>query len=187
MSIFAEAGGGGEFVFGDAVGVEAAGERAGVVDDGADTAAAELGGAGERGGTTADERDGAAGVGCGREWKPGSGFGERVHGEALQAADSDGLLVIAVRRTQAPSQSTSLSRAGAGAAFAEDIGVENSARGALEVVGGDLLDEARDVDVRWAGGGARSVETVEAAIGFRDGGGLIEGRMKVRETRSNLR
>ncbi len=72
----AQAGGGGELVLGDAVGIEAAGQRARVVEDGADALAAELGGTGERCGTGPDECDGAAGVGRGCEWEASAGFGE---------------------------------------------------------------------------------------------------------------
>ncbi len=164
----AEAGGERELVLGDAVGVEAAGQRARVVEDGANAAAAELGGAGERGGASADERDGAAGVGRGREWQRRCRCAcNRLHGEALQAADRDGLLVVAMQHAGAFAED--IDGAGAGAALAENVGFEDGARGAFEVVAGDLLDEARDVDVGGAGGGAGRIEAVEAAVGFRNG------------------
>jgi hypothetical protein len=51
----AKTGGEREFVLGDTVGVEAAGEGVRVVDDGADAVAAKFGGAGERCRTCSDE------------------------------------------------------------------------------------------------------------------------------------
>ena len=44
-----------------------------------------------------------------------------------------------------------LNRASTRTAAAEYIGVENAQRGAAQVAGGDALDEAGNVDVRWAG------------------------------------
>ena len=59
-----------------------------------------------------------------------------------------------------------LGRAGAGAAAAEDVGVEDRP-GRPEVVAvEDLADELGDVDVRRAGPGARGVEAEEAARGL---------------------
>jgi hypothetical protein len=46
----------------------------------------------------------------------------------------------------------------------------------------DFLNEARNVDMRRAGGGAWGVEAVEAAVGFRKRGRVVEGRMEVWET-----
>ena len=71
---FAQAFDQGQLVLGDAVGVQPAGQGAGVVKVGADAAAAQFGGTGERGRPGADERDGAAGVGRrvkgrGRRWR----------------------------------------------------------------------------------------------------------------------
>ena len=109
---------------------------------------------------------------------PVSGAGVNGSGASLYAmdsmakrcrrADSDGLLVVAMQDAGAFAED--IDGTGARAAFAEDVGVEDGLRGAFEVVAGDLLDEARDVDVRGAGGGAGRVEAVEAAIGFGHGG-----------------
>ena len=54
---FAEAVGGAQFVLGDAVGIESAGQRAIVEDGDAGAVAAQFGGAGERRGTAADAGD----------------------------------------------------------------------------------------------------------------------------------
>ena len=53
---------------------------------------------------------------------------------------------------------------------------------AAQIAGRDLLDEARHVDVGGAGRGTRSIETVQAAVGFHHGGLRIEGGVEVRET-----
>ncbi len=110
---------------------------------------------------------------------------EGFHGEALQAADLDRLLVVAMQHAGAFAED--IHGTGARAACAEDVGVEDGLCRAFEVIAGDLLDEARDVDVRGTGGRAGRVEAVEAAVGFSHGGRLIERRMQVRKARSNLR
>ena len=53
---------------------------------------------------------------------------------------------------------------------------------AAQIAGGDLLDEARHVDVRGAGRGAGRIEAEQAAVGFHHGGLRIEGGMEVGET-----
>src|SRR5271156_338612 len=85
----------GEFVFGDAVGVQAAGEGPGVVDDGAETTAAQLGGAGQGGGSGSDQGYGEAGAGGRGEGQRGSACVERIHSQALQAGDLGGVFVVA--------------------------------------------------------------------------------------------
>ena len=89
---------------------------------------------------------------------------ERVHGEALEARDLDRLLVEAVHHAGAFAQD--FHRAGAGTAGAQDVGVEDGARGAGKIAAGDFLDEAGNVDVGGAGGGAGGIEAVETTIGF---------------------
>ena len=69
----------------------------------------------------------------------------------------------------------------AGATEAEDIGIENGLRAAAQIAGGDLFDEARDVDLGGTGGGAGSVETVQAAVGLHQGGLRIERGVAVWE------
>jgi hypothetical protein len=57
-------------------------------------------------------------------------------------------------------------RAGAGAAPAEDIGLENGlCRGEL-IVMKDLADEPGDIDMRGARTGARRVEAIQASSGL---------------------
>ncbi len=53
-----------QLVFGDAVGIQAPGQRARVIEGGADAPAAQFRSAGERGRPGADERHGQAGIGC---------------------------------------------------------------------------------------------------------------------------
>ena len=67
----------------------------------------------------------------------------------------------------------------AGAARAEDVGVENGAGGAGGIAAGDFPDEGRNVNAGGAGFDAGSVETKKAAPGF-DGGILgREGGLEV--------
>src|SRR2546423_1373405 len=83
------------------------------------------GGAGKRGRPGADEGHGAAGICRWSEGKRGAARVERVRGKALQPCDLDGLLVVAVHHARAFAQD--LDRAGASAAGAQDIGVQNGA------------------------------------------------------------
>ena len=110
---------------------------------------------------------------------------QSVHGIALQTADLNGLLVVAVQHAGALAQH--LHRAGSGTAQAKNVGVKNCLRGAFEIVVRDLLDEARHVDMRGAGLRTRRVEAKQAAVGFSERGRTIKWRMKVREARRNLR
>ena len=174
---FAEAVGGTQFVLGDAVGVESAGQRAIVEDGDAGAVAAQFGGAGERCRSTAHAGDFEVHGGGARGEDDALGV---LHGVALQAADFDGLLIVAMHHAGAFAQD--VHGTDAGATQAEDVGIENGLRGAAQIAGGDLLDEARHVDVGGAGRGARSIETVEAAVGFHGRGLRIEGGMEVRET-----
>ena len=181
----AKTGGECELVLGDTIGVEAAGESVGVVDDGADAVAAKLGSARERRWTSADEYDRLSGVGSRCEWQRRFAVGDGFHRETLQAADGDGLLVVAMQN--AGTFAKDIHGTGARAALAENVGIEDGLGGAFEVVGGDLLDEARDVDVRGASSGTGCVEAVEATIGFSHSRRLVEGRMQIRKARSNFR
>ena len=174
---FAEAVGGTQFVLGDAVGVESAGQRAIVEDGDGGAVAAEFGGAGERCRSAADAGDFEVCRGGARGEDDALGVLHRV---ALQAADFDGLLVVAMHHAGAFAED--VHGADARAAQAEDVGVENGLGGAAQVAGRDLLDEARHVDVGGAGRGARGIEAVEAAIGFHGGGLRIEGGVEIRET-----
>ncbi len=174
---FAEAVGGAQFVLGDAVGIESAGERAIVEHSDGGAVAAEFGGAGEGRRSTAHAGD--------FEMCRGGARSEDhafcvLHRVALQAADFDGLLVVAMHHAGAFAEH--VHGADARAAQAEDVGIENGLGGAAQVAGRDLLDEARHVDVGGAGRGAGGIEAIEAAVGFHGGGLRIEGGMQIRET-----
>ena len=177
---FAQAVGGAQLVFGDAIGIQAAGKRAlrrSVTRKAAGGAVrprrrAKRGrrrcrrlAAARRGGVDAEERR-RSGMKC-------------VHGEALQAADLDGLLVVAMHDAGAFAQH--FDGADAGTTGAQDVGIENGVRRAAQVAGGDFLDEARHVDVGGAGGGAGRIEAVEAAIGFHQHRRGVERRMNFRK------
>ena len=126
-----------------------------------------------------------AGVRCRGKGQRSAARVERIHGEALQARDLDRLLVEAVHDAGAFAQD--IHRAGAGAAGAQDVGVEDGAGGAGKIAAGDFLDEAGNVDVGGAGGGARRIEAVEATIGLGYRCLPVEGRMQIAETRGGLR
>ena len=169
-----------ELVLGDPVGVEAAGQRALVVDGGGVAVAAQLGRACERCGAGADERDALAGGGRGRKGEFVSGV-EVVHRVALQKGDFDGLAVVVVEH--ACTFAEHLDGACAGAGAAENVGVEDGLRRALQVAGGDLFDEARHVDVGGAGLHAGRIEAEEAAVSLGDGGLGGERGVQVGEER----
>jgi hypothetical protein len=109
---------------------------------------------------------------------------EGVHGVTLQTADFDGLLVVAM--IDAGTFAENIHGTDARATGAENVGVEDGKRGAAEIALGDLFDEARNVNVGGTGRGAGSVEAVEAPVGFGEGGLMVEGRMKVRETNEEV-
>jgi hypothetical protein len=102
---------------------------------------------------------------------------ERVHGVTLEAADFDGQLVVAMVNARAFTEN--IDGTYTGAAGAEDVGVENGERGATQIALRDFFDETRNINVRRAGGDAGRVETVKAAVGFGEGGLLVEGRMEI--------
>ena len=165
----AQAVGGAQFVLGNAVGVQAAGQRAALDDRGLNALPAQLRRAGQRRGTGADaghlhSRD-AARV---RSSSVSPAGMESVHGVALQAADLDGLLVVAMHHAGAFAEH--FHRADARAAAAEDIGIENASAPSRADCPCDSLDEAGHVDVGGTGGGAGRVKTIEAAVGLNDGG-----------------
>jgi hypothetical protein len=110
---------------------------------------------------------------------------ERVHGETLQARDLDRLLVEAVQHAGAFAQH--FHRAGTGTAGAQDVGVEDSARGAGKIAAGDFFDETGNVDVGGAGAGAGSIEAVETTIGLGHRCLAVERRMQIAEARRGLR
>ncbi len=114
---------------------------------------------------------------AGRKGQRGAARVERIHGEALQPGDLDRLFVVAMHHAGAFAQH--LHRAGAGAAGAQDVGVEDGAGGAGKVAAGDFLDEAGNIDMRGAGGGAGRIEAVEAAIGFGHRSLPVERRMQI--------
>src|SRR3546814_20310129 len=81
----------------------------------------------------------------------------------LQRADRDRCLLTSIEHTGLLAQD--FGRAGARAGAAEDVGRQDGARRAVEIVGADLMDETWDVDAGGAGTHARRVIAVQAAIG----------------------
>jgi hypothetical protein len=98
---------------------------------------------------------------------------------ALETADFDGLLVVAM--IDASAFAENVHGADAGTAGAENVCVENGERGAAQITLRDFFDETRYINVRGASGDTRGVETVEAAVGFGKCGLVVEGRMEIRE------
>ncbi len=84
-----------------------------------------------------------------------------VAGKALKAAD-----LYRCFHEQGIDTSTfaeDFGRTGPGATAAENVGVENRPGRAELVAVQNLPDESWDVDVRWAGPGARGIETEQTA------------------------
>jgi hypothetical protein len=99
-----------------------------------------------------------------------------VHRVALQAPDGDRF----VFRTQhASALAQFLHRAHSGASGAKKIGIENRARGAEQVIGGNFLNEPRNVDVRGASVSTRRVVAHQATGRFRQGLLTREGRKQL--------
>jgi hypothetical protein len=109
---------------------------------------------------------------------------EGVHGITLQSANFDGLLIVTV--IDASAFAENVHRTDTGTTGAKDVGVEYGESGAAQIALRDFLDEARNVNVRGAGSDARRVETIEATIGFGEGGLIVERRVEVREARSEF-
>src|SRR5450432_259682 len=125
---------------------------------------AELGRARERCGTGADARHA-------RRVRTETGNGKRrattvkvLHRVALQTADFDRLPIILMHHARTFAQY--IDGADAGAACAQDVGVQNRNGGAAQIAARDLLDKSRYVDMRRASAGARSVEAEKTAIRF---------------------
>jgi len=95
------------------------------------------------------------------------------------------LLVVAVIYTGAFAEN--VYRTDAGAAGAEDVGVENGQRRATKIALGDFLNKTRNVDVGGASGGAGRVEAVKAAIGFSDCGLIVERGVNFRKASEEIR
>ena len=96
---------------------------------------------------------------------------------ALQLADLDRLVLGEVPDARLLAER--LHRADAGADAAHDVGIEDGLAGAAGIVGLDLADEERDVDMRRAGVHARRVEAEIAAVGFDEGLVARQRRMQV--------
>ena len=104
---------------------------------------------------------------------------EKVHGVALQASDLDRLLIVLVHDAGAFAQN--VDRTDARAAQRQNVRIQNGLGRSAQVAAGDLLDEARHIDVRGAGARAGRVEAVEAAVGFHHRGARFERRMDLGE------
>src|SRR5262249_13968139 len=132
-------------VGGNAEGVEATGHVACLEDDDVVATFAQFVGARQASGAGADDRDLLAGRRA-RPEEAGAAGGRAVRGVALQPADRD-------RRPQpgvldARPLAQHLGWAGAGTAAAEDVRLQDRARGAAVVLVQDLADEPGHVDVR---------------------------------------
>ncbi len=169
---------GAEFVGGDAVGVQAAGEFIAIENRGAIAEFGEFGGAGERRGAGTDEGDTLA-VGSAGVKKLNIAIEDVIHGVALQAANFDRLFFLLVHHAGAFAEN--FGGANAAAAVSEDIGFENYAGGAAQIVGGDFFYEGGDVNVRGAGDGAGRVKAEKAAGGFDGGLARSHARRNFRE------
>ena len=89
--------------------------------------------------------------------------------------DLDWVAIVAVHDAGALAEH--FDRAGPRTTATQYIGVENAQRRTAQIAGGDALDEAGNVDVRGAGGGAGRVEAVKAAMRLDQGGLRRERRL----------
>src|SRR3546814_10945012 len=97
----------------------------------------------------------------------------------LQRAARDRCRLTSIEHTGLLAQD--FGRAGARAGAAEDVGRQDGARRAVEIVGADLMDETWDVDAGGAGTPARRVIAVQAALGLDLGLGRAQRRVQVGE------
>jgi hypothetical protein len=104
-----------------------------------------------------------------------------IHGVALQAANFDGLLFLLVHHAGAFAED--FGGANAAATVSEDIGFENHARGATEIVRGDFFNERRNIYVGGTRDGAGRIKAKKTACSF-DGG--LAGRHARRYLREIL-
>ena len=107
-----------------------------------------------------------------------------IHGEPLQQPDLDRLFVVAVQHARALAQD--VDRASARAACAQDIGVEDRARGAGKIAAGDFLDKPWHVNVRRAGAGAGCIEAKKASVGFGQRSLPVKRRMEIAKPRGSF-
>ncbi len=89
---------------------------------------------------------------------------QEIGGVALQLADPDRLVLREIPDAGVLAQR--LDRTDARAHSAHDVGFENGLAGAAGIVGLDLANEERDVDVGRTGLSARRVEAEIAAVGL---------------------
>ena len=161
---------GAKFIGGDSVGIQAAREFIAIENRSAVAEFGKFGGARERCGAGTDEGDAFA-VGSACVKKINVAIEDVVYGVALQTTNFDGFFFLLVHHTGAFAEN--FRRANAAATMSENIGFENYASGAAEIVGGDFFYEGGDVNVRWAGDSAGRVKAEKAAGGFD--GGLARG------------
>ena len=114
-----------------------------------------------------------------------AGLHLRVDGVALQQADANRLALRRLAHARLFAQR--LGRADARAHAAHDVGLENRARRAERIAGGDLADEQGDVDRGRAGAPARRVVTEVAAVGLDARFVDAQRRMQVDEIRLQRR
>ena len=110
---------------------------------------------------------------------------KRVHREPLQPRDLNRLLVVPMHHARAFAQH--LHRTGPRTTRTKNIRIENRARRAGQIAAGDLLDEARHINMRRTSNRARRIEAVEATICLRHSSLLVEWRMQIAETLDHLR
>ncbi len=101
-----------------------------------------------------------------------------IHGVALEAANRNGLMF----RTQDTGSFTQLLyRADPRAGRAQQIGRKDGLRRAFQIAGSDLLDEARNVNMRRARVGAGGVEAVQTPVRLNRSGMRGQWRQLFRE------
>ena len=169
----------GHLVRGQAIFVESAAARPGIVDHRFMAEPGQAESARQAGRAGADDGDALAARRGAREERAHRPIHHRVDGIALQPADLDRLALL--RHAHADLLAQLFGRTDAGAGAAERIGLEDGARRTAQVVFGDAADEARHVDAGRAGFDARRVVAIEAALGLDQGLRAREARRGVGE------
>ncbi len=182
---FVQAFGSPKLVFSNTIRIEASRKRAAFENRDRRTLTAQLGSACERRRTRTNTGDPQITLSIGRNGQPFSRCVKRVHRVPLQQRDLYGIAIVTMHN--ASTLAKYLHRASARATATQDVGIENAESRAAKISAGDALDESRHVDVRWTSGGARRIETVEAAICLKQRSLRFERRLQFAESRSQLR
>jgi hypothetical protein len=95
------------------------------------------------------------------------------------------LFVVAVK--DAGSFAQNFHRAHPRATGPQNVGIQNRKRRSTQILLGNFLDESWNINMRWASGRARSVETIQTTIGLRQRGNRTQRRVNFSKPLLDLR